>query len=117
MNRYFDNHTLAVSAQHGRRQSLTAELSNFFKGRPDIAHVLAKGLMKAEFVEYDAIDAQQRAIESRQDIKAKLTRKLHKKRRPTMDELELRGIVPQGYVVLFVSVVRLTQEWFRLEPL
>merc|ERR1712228_1089583 len=90
---YFDNMQVALNEKKKRRLSFTTELASFFQQRPDIAQMLTKGLVAAEFIGMDSVEMQQK----RKAIKSKLNRKLNKKRRPTMDELEMRGIVPFGY--------------------
>eukprot|EP01084_Bolivina_argentea_P301268 519690_1 len=90
---YFANMQVALTNKRERRQSFTSELANFFTSRPDIAQMLTKGLVAAEFIGMDSVEM----AEKRKGIKAILDRKLNKKRRPTMDDLEMRGIVPSGY--------------------
>eukprot|EP00485_Elphidium_margaritaceum_P008687 CAMPEP_0202708218 /NCGR_PEP_ID=MMETSP1385-20130828/20456_1 /ASSEMBLY_ACC=CAM_ASM_000861 /TAXON_ID=933848 /ORGANISM="Elphidium margaritaceum" /LENGTH=1487 /DNA_ID=CAMNT_0049367141 /DNA_START=35 /DNA_END=4498 /DNA_ORIENTATION=+ len=88
-----DNMQLVLDAKHQRRESFTSELAGFFQQRPDIAQMLTKGLIAAEFIGMDSTEMEMR----RQAIQNTLNNKLNKKRRPTMDDLELRGIVPAGY--------------------
>ena len=90
---YFDNMQVALTNKRKRRKSFTTELANFFQQRPDIAEMLTKGLVAAEFIGMDALEM----ADKRKKIKTTLNRKLNKKRRPTMDDLEMRGIVPAGY--------------------
>ena len=90
---YFDNMQVALTNKRKRRKSFTTELANFFQQRPDIAEMLTKGLVAAEFIGMDALEM----ANKRKAIKSTLNRKLNKKRRPTMDDLEMRGIVPAGY--------------------
>ena len=90
---YFDNMQVAISNKKQRRLSFTTELASFFQQRPDIAEMLTKGLVAADMIGMDSYEMQQK----RKAIKSKLKRKLNKKRRPTMDDLEIRGIVPFGY--------------------
>ena len=90
---YFDNMQVALTNKRKRRKSFTSELANFFQQRPDIAEMLTKGLVAAEFIGMDALEM----ANKRKAIKSTLNKKLNKKRRPTMDDLEMRGIVPAGY--------------------
>merc|ERR1719203_863899 len=58
--------------------------------------MMTKGLMKAEYIGMD--EQEVRRMNGKQmAIKSKLDQKLDKKRRPSVHDLENRGIVPVGY--------------------
>ena len=90
---YFKNMQVALTKKRERRQSFTTELADFFSQRPDIAQMMAKGLVAAEFIGMDTMEMNTK----RKAIKSKLNQKLNKKRRPSVHDLENRGIVPTGY--------------------
>merc|ERR1719334_706860 len=95
---YFKNMQVALSQKRERRKSFTTVLAAWFRERPDMAQMMAKGLVKAEYIGMD--DAQAIRTEmmgKRKAIKSKLNQKLNKKRRPSVQDLEQRGIVPTGY--------------------
>jgi len=93
---------VALTQKRERRKSFTSELAVFFTQRPDLAQMMAKGLVAAKFIGNDEKEMNKK----RRAIKSTLKQKLNKKRRPSVQELEQRGIVPSGYFNDATSAVK-----------
>ena len=95
---YFTNPMKIMRKQHSRKVSMSTELAKLFKTRPDVASVVKKGLIKAEFIDYRTHEEAERKIDTDKEmIKTSLINKLDKRIRPSKSELEERGIVPMEY--------------------
>ncbi|ETO23937.1 hypothetical protein RFI_13225 [Reticulomyxa filosa] len=81
---------------HGRQMSTASELALFFKSRPEMATLFAKGILKAGVISEDGTSFSPR-VAQRQLLQNSLSKKLDKHKRPSQRDLELRGIVPHGY--------------------
>lgn len=103
---YFANADKAMKKVKTRRLSVTSELAKFFNQRPDLAHLLACGLLKADVIdvgvnentnEFELKEIKKRKRIEKKKLQKLLDNKLHPKSRPSRSELEMRGVVPEGY--------------------
>ncbi|ETO18503.1 hypothetical protein RFI_18760 [Reticulomyxa filosa] len=84
--------------QTQNRRLSVSELAVFFKSRPEVASLFARGIMKAGVLQGDATGYWEQQFQAqRQGVRNTLSNKLDKRKRPSQLDLELRGIVPPGY--------------------